>query len=256
MLPSIEPKQPGSSSPSRRALLAGVVGGIGAWVVGAIGRTSRAQAANGDVVHVGDTLTGTVTTKITNSTSGEYGLWGAAPNGSGLRGTSTAGPGVRGDSTSSNGIFGISTDGDGVNGFSTGSNGILGSSAASGRAGVLGQSTNGASGVEGYSSSGGAAPAAKPMTGVFGYATQGTSSRGVWGESTSGIGVYGRATTGFAGYFHGKVFTDSFHELLEIATPSAPGANRARLFVRDVGGKTQLCVRFATGSVKLLAQES
>ena len=62
--------------------------------------------------------------------------------------------------------------------------------------------------------------------------------------------------SGFAAYFHGKVFTDAFHELSEIATPAAPGANRARLFVRDVGGKTQLCVRFATGSVKLLAQEA
>ena len=99
-------------------------------------------------------------------------------------------------------------------------------------------------------------PAAKPKTGVFGYAAQDSSSRGVWGESPAGIGVYGRTTTGFAGYFQGKVFSSQFYEMVEIVTPAAPGANRARLFVRDVGGKTQLCVRFATGSVKLLAAEA
>jgi len=109
--------------------------------------------------------------------------------------------------------------------------------------------------VQGHSGNA-AVPGPKPQTGIFGYAAQSTSSRGVWGESTAGIGIYGRTTNGFAGYFHGKVFTDSFHELQEMVTPSAPGANRARLFVRDVGGKTQLCVRFATGSVKLIAQEA
>jgi hypothetical protein len=115
-------------------------------------------------------------------------------------------------------------------------------------------------GVLGYSSTDifeGDFPAAKPKTGVFGFAKQDSSSRGVWGESPAGIGIYGRTTTGFAGYFQGKVFTSSFHEMIEITTPAAPGANRARLFVRDNGaGKTQLCVRFATGSVKLLAQEA
>jgi hypothetical protein len=53
------------------------------------------------------------------------------------------------------------------------------------------------------------------------------------------------------------VFTNSFHELQEITTPSAPAASKARLFVRDNGaGKTQLCVRFATGSVKVIAEET
>jgi hypothetical protein len=38
--------------------------------------------------------------------------------------------------------------------------------------------------------------------------------------------------------------------------PTAPGANQARLFVRDDGGgKTQLCVRFNTGAVQVLATE-
>jgi hypothetical protein len=52
------------------------------------------------------------------------------------------------------------------------------------------------------------------------------------------------------------VYTTKWYELGEVATPAAPGANKARLFVRDNGaGKTQLCVRFATGTVKVLATE-
>ena len=47
-------------------------------------------------------------------------------------------------------------------------------------------------------------------------------------------------------------------EMHEVETdPPAPAAaNRARLFVRDNGnGKTQLCIRFATGDVQALATE-
>jgi hypothetical protein len=53
------------------------------------------------------------------------------------------------------------------------------------------------------------------------------------------------------------VLTTKYHELAEISTPAAPPSNHARLFVRDNGsGKTQLCVRFPTGAVKVLATES
>ena len=42
----------------------------------------------------------------------------------------------------------------------------------------------------------------------------------------------------------------------EISDPSAPAANRARLYVRDNGsGKTQLVVRFSSGAVQVLATE-
>lgn len=45
--------------------------------------------------------------------------------------------------------------------------------------------------------------------------------------------------------------------LLELAAdPAAPAANDSRLYTRDNGsGKTQLCVRFATGAVQVLATE-
>lgn len=42
----------------------------------------------------------------------------------------------------------------------------------------------------------------------------------------------------------------------EISDPVAPSANEAKLFVRDNGsGKTQLCVRFATGAIQVISTE-
>lgn len=45
-------------------------------------------------------------------------------------------------------------------------------------------------------------------------------------------------------------------DFVEIGTPAAPGTNRGRLFTRDNGaGKTQLCIRFNTGAVQVLATQ-
>jgi hypothetical protein len=69
--------------------------------------------------------------------------------------------------------------------------------------------------------------------------------------------LHGKTSTGYAGYFEGKVYTNKWYELTEITTPGSPASNRARLFVRDNGlGKTQLCVKFANGTSKVLATES
>lgn len=47
-----------------------------------------------------------------------------------------------------------------------------------------------------------------------------------------------------------------FLSLLEqSADPGAPNNARARLFARDVAGKTQVCARFATGAVQVIAAE-
>jgi hypothetical protein len=95
-----------------------------------------------------------------------------------------------------------------------------------------------------------------PKTGVVGFARQDASSNGVVGESPDGRGVHGKSTTGWAGYFDGRVYTRKYVELAEIGNPSSPGSNRARLFIRDNGsGKTQLCVRFPTGGVRVLATQ-
>ncbi len=45
-------------------------------------------------------------------------------------------------------------------------------------------------------------------------------------------------------------------ELAEIAAPSAPAANKGRLFLRDNGaGKTQLAIQFPTGAIQVIATE-
>jgi hypothetical protein len=63
---------------------------------------------------------------------------------------------------------------------------------------------------------------------------------------------YNTATTAVA-----QVKAGARHvELNEIADPAAGATNNARLYSRDNGsGKTQLCVRFATGAVQVLATE-
>ena len=51
--------------------------------------------------------------------------------------------------------------------------------------------------------------------------------------------------------------TPNFQEVISVAIePAAPATGRARVFARDNGsGKTQLCVRFATGATQVLATE-
>jgi hypothetical protein len=49
-----------------------------------------------------------------------------------------------------------------------------------------------------------------------------------------------------------------FHDRLlytERSDPAAPAANQAVVYARDNGGKTQLCVRFNTGAIQVLATE-
>jgi hypothetical protein len=85
--------QPESTAPSRRALLAGVLGGLGALAASAIGRASPVRAADGDPVLIGAANTGTLDTSVT--TTGNHGLQGYSSNinGSGVTGWATAASG-------------------------------------------------------------------------------------------------------------------------------------------------------------------
>ena len=291
--------QPETKSPSRRAVLAGALGGIGALAATVIGRAAPVRATDGQPILQGADNTGTVGTLVRISTSstalqglvdattgttygvrgrnsstagagvygvasassgtsagvrgvtdspGGYGVWGGSDS---LSGTI----GVYGVSGSTIGVFGSSNSSDGVLGQSNSGRGVFGNSGATNAPAILGRSYGNSTGVEGYSGAG-LQTTAKAKTGVFGYAIQDTTATGVRGESTIGVGVRGKATTGYAGFFDGRVFTTRYYELAEIATPNAPAANQARLFLRDSGGKTQLCVRFHTGAVKQLAIES
>lgn len=50
--------------------------------------------------------------------------------------------------------------------------------------------------------------------------------------------------------------TSSYLDFSEISDPDAPGSNTARIYARDNGsGKTQICVRFPTGSSVVIATE-
>jgi hypothetical protein len=159
-----------------------------------------------------------------------------------------------------------------------GQTGVQGVSNAAGGAGVHGRATTGAlygvlgeggyNGVWGETNLTGAqgvvgvaSAISGPSSGVYGSSAS-TTGKGVRGQASAdtgtNYGVYGETNspTGFGGYFDGRVFTTKFYELLEIADPAAPSANRARLFARDNGvGKTQLCVLFPTGAVQVLATE-
>ena len=238
--------QPESTSSSRRALLAGALGGLGAWAASAFARPSVTQAHDVDDVWLGHPNSSNFETVITNA--GDATTVFTANNTHG-------GIAVHGISASGYGVFGESPTGTAVIGSSTSNVGVYGITSSAGAA-TVGRSDGNGTGVLGASAGGGPAPAAKTKTGVYGYAAQDIFSSGVTGESPAGVGLRGRTTTGYAGYFEGRVYTNAFYELGEVATPAAPITNRARLFVRDNGsGKTQLCVRFHTGSVRVISTE-
>jgi hypothetical protein len=229
-------RQPETKSPSRRALLAGALGGLGALAAGAIGRASPVHAADGDPVLLGFVNTATQETVVGNS-SGGHGLSGqASGTGIGLDGWGVSGFGVRGVSNADAGVYGLSY----------GDNST---------AGVWGNSLGAVPGV-------GVRGSTASSTAVYGFCGTGSiplppNNVGVYGRSSAGHGVHGKTDSGFAGYFEGKVYTSKFVEMPEVTAPAAPGGNKARLFVRDDGsGHTQLCVRFNTGGVKVLATQT
>jgi hypothetical protein len=173
--------------------------------------------------------------------------------GVGVYGTSNSSDGVLGTSNSSVGVYGLSNSSVGAYGISGSHIGVYGLSSATNQPASFGGSQGNSTGVQGYSGTLDS-PAAKAKTGVYGYAAQDNFSRGVTGESPAGIGVYGISSSGYGGYFAGKVYTTKWYEMTEITTPTAPSANRARLFLKDDGlGHTQLCIKFANGIVKVLA---
>jgi hypothetical protein len=171
--------QSDSGGNSRRAVLAGALGGIGAWAASAIGRASPVRGADGDPVLVGALNSGAGDTRI--STTGDAGLVGISTN----------------------------DDGTGLIGWAnhpTGSTtGVMGEAWAPAGFGVTGHAwaeTGNATGVWGTTSS-------SAGRGVLGVAlhNRGTTY-GVVGQSLSraGIGVLGEATaTGVALQAAGRV---------------------------------------------------
>jgi hypothetical protein len=250
--------EPESKPSSRRAVLAGAIGGLGALAASAIGRPSQVLASDPNDVVLGSTNTSGSTTTIQNTTTSSTVLYAVGAVGArAVYGLSDGNTAVYGNATTGVGVSGASDSYIGVNGESTSYVGVYGFSFASDQPATVGWNGNGMTGVQGFSSSTKAAlPVPKAKTGVYGSAYQDSSSKGVWGESPQGHGVHGSSNSGYAGYFAGKVYTTKWYEFTEIANPPAPIADRTRLFTRDNGsGKTELCVRFSTGAIKVLATQ-
>lgn len=77
------------------------------------------------------------------------------------------------------------------------------------------------------------------------------------GTPTNPLMEFINSSTGqLAGIYSLLLKLSSYIDVTEMATPPAPAANIARLFVKDNGaGKTQLCVRFNTGAVQIISTE-
>lgn len=163
-----------SSPRTRRAVLAGGLGGLAAFAANALGRPAATLASDGQAMLVGGEYSSSSVTSVTNASgNGFY---------AGSLGTGFA-------------VTGQGSQGIGVHGFSTFHIGVLGETDSSSQAAIAGRSFGGATGVLG-SADNAPIPAAKPSTGVYGVATKDGTSRGVWGYSPAGYGVFGEATTG------------------------------------------------------------
>lgn len=218
---------------SRRALLAGALGGLGAWAAAAATRVDPAAAAAGEPIRMGRTnkAGGTQTILQTNSHGAAFEVRQAS-----------GAPAIRGETTSGRAVVGIAgRDGTGVWGESPNHVAVK---ATTGR-GV---------GVEATSGKGDALLAVSTSTGL---GARVHSVQGIGLKATGSVAaVHASSPFGYAGDFEGSVRVQWYQDFSEHADPGAPGANNARVFARDNGsGKTQLCVRFPTGAVQVIATE-
>jgi hypothetical protein len=164
---------------SRRALLAGALGGVVALAAQAIGRPLPALAgADGDVV-LGEFNNANSATVI-QAPNMALEVLGISPaiHGATIEAEDYVGAppvGVWGQSTFGTGVMGSSMDYVGVRGMSQGWTGVYG---------WAGSSVN--------------PPAPNSRTGVYGRADSDASSCGVSGYSTTGAGLYGATSSGYA----------------------------------------------------------
>ena len=217
-----DPVQPASQSRSRRAVLAGALGGLAAWAVSSVDRVSPTRAASGDPLILGSTANtaGTANTSLSTSSTGTALLVTQNGTGTALRG-SAVGPGsIAGFFTASNGtgISGVTgnPNASGVFASNDGASGSGGAIRASGKNnhGVVATTNYGGAnalratnaGVGGAAGSAifadaagnctGVTARADANTGVFGFST---NAQGVYGASTNSTGVQGNGTTGVYG---------------------------------------------------------
>jgi hypothetical protein len=205
-----------TSPRTRRALLAGAIGGLGVWVASAIGRAAPAEAAAGDPIRMGRiNRAGTSIRAVQLRTPEEPGSESAAAiraEGANKGRALVAVVGLSGTAISAYspdelGVLARCPDGIAVRGESETQIGMAGS----GRVGVSGQGSE--------------------------------------------IGI-AASSGGKAGVFGGTVLINGVQDLVSQSDPAAPEASNLRLFARDNGsGKMQFCIRFPTGAVQVIATE-
>lgn len=103
---------------------------------------------------------------------------------------------IRGNGTD----VGVQGSGDdaGILGTSTVGHALRGEGSSTDHPAILGWSTSALTGIQGYSAPAATEPGTPPAkTGVYGYAAQDGTARGVYGQSTAGRGLEGRAISGF-----------------------------------------------------------
>lgn len=216
----------------------------------AVGRS--ATAANQDSVAIGYGAT------ISGNTGVAVGLNAAAAvNGTALGGSTTAASGAvalgsAANATTSAVCIGISSAAAGASAVSIGAS----ASAPNANAVVIGPSAS-SSGPRAVAIGNGAAAAGDTVAIGDGAASSGARSTALGDAATASnadsvaLGQASATTTGF------QVAIGPRHiELLNVASdPTAPANNAARLFLRETGGKEELCVRFATGAIQVIATE-
>jgi hypothetical protein len=190
-----------TKSSSRRAVLIGALGGLGAWAAGAVTGIGRVRAADGEAVLVGNTYTAASPTALHNTTDDDT-VFSAISDAGGvaLKGQSFSGNAFEAGSESGIGVFSNCGQGIAFSGNTNGAEAFYGQTDSDDTAAIVGlQSGGDLTGVLG-ASGGTVAPTPRAKTGVFGYAAQDSGSRGVIGESPAGQGVRGETTTGVGLY--------------------------------------------------------
>lgn len=199
-----------SHAKSRRALLAGAIGGLGAWAAVAVGRASPARAEGENIQVGGEYTTATSRTRVRNDANAAW-VFQAESSGAGV--------GLYGASGSHTGVYGFCGSGTGVLGQSgSQGTGVHGSSA---NRGVLGESSAG-EGVRGQTTSG---------VGLFGAAATGFALRtdGRAKFSTSGVATIAAGNTSILVDPGVNVTTSSF----VLLTPRANIGSRALWFTTN-----------------------
>jgi hypothetical protein len=204
---------------SRRALLAGVVGGLGAWLASAAQRAMPAEAAVGDPIRIGQvTSGGGSSTEVRARTTQSVLRTVQVGGGTGIRVESTTGTAVKGMAGSrGTGVLGHSPNHIGV--LATTDTGVSINARAFGTNSIA----------------------------LFGDA-RGTNALAVLALGPSHLD--GDVT------ILGRLFVTDPVTFGPTSAPQSPSSGHVRLYARDNGwGKTQLCVQFANGKVQLLATE-